>query len=188
MIFVSYDAWERVRWVSRPLFILGNGFMSKHPIDERIRVIAGQAAETNGLELVHVEAVGFGKNKTIRILIDKETGITHEDCSAVSSEISELLDAADLIESAYILEVSSPGLERELYSLKDFERFAGHLAKVKTKTAINGQKHFRGKILKVEGEEIFFDDRSSGEASFPYEAVTKANLEIDIDEELKSKR
>ena len=132
-------------------------------------------------------AVGFGKNKTIRIFIDKETGITHDDCSAVSSQISELLDAADLIELAYVLEVSSPGLERELYSLKDFEKFAGSLVKVKTKTAINGQKHFRGKILKVEGDEIFLDDRTSGEASFPYAAVAKANLEIDIDKELKRK-
>ncbi len=162
--------------------------MSKHPIDERIREIAAGAAEKNGLELVHVEAVGFGKNKTIRIFIDKQTGITHDDCSAVSSEVSELLDAADLIESAYLLEVSSPGLERELYSLKDFEKFAGNLLRVKTKTAINGQKHFRGKILKVEGEEIFFEDRTSGEASFPYSAVAKANLEIDIDAELKRKK
>jgi len=106
----------------------------------------------------------------------------------VSREVSELLDAEDLIESAYLLEVSSPGLERELYSLKDFERFAGNLARVKTTTAINGQKHFRGQILKVEGEEIFFHDRTSGEASFPYSAVAKANLEIDIDAELKRKK
>ena len=162
--------------------------MSKHPIDERIREIAARAADKNGLELVQVEAVGFGKNKTIRIFIDKPAGITHDDCSAVSREMSELLDAEDLIESAYLLEVSSPGLERELYSLKDFERFAGHLARVKTKTAINGQKHFRGRILKVEDEEIFFNDRTSGDASFPYSAVAKANLEIDIDEELMRKK
>jgi ribosome maturation factor RimP len=161
--------------------------MSKQPIDERIREIAARAAEKNGLELVQVEAVGFGKNKTIRIYIDKPAGITHDDCSAVSSEISEQLDTTDLIESAYLLEVSSPGLERELYSLKDFEKFAGKLARVKTRTAIDGQKHFRGKILKVEGEEIFFSDKTSGEVSFPYSSVAKANLEIDIDEELKGK-
>ncbi len=161
--------------------------MSKHPIDERIRKIAENAAEKNGLELVHVEAVGFGKNKTIRIFIDKPEGITHADCSAVSAEMSERLDALDLIESAYLLEVSSPGLERELYSLQDFERFAGNLARVKTAAPIDGQKNFRGKITKVEGAEIFFDDRTSGEVSFPYSAVAKANLEIDIDAELKRK-
>ncbi len=161
--------------------------MSKHPIDERIRQIAERTAEKNGLELVHVEAVGFGKNKTIRIFIDKEPGITHNDCAAVSSQMSELLDAEDLIESAYLLEVSSPGLERELYSLKDFEKFAGSLARVKTKMPINGQKNFRGKIVKVEGEEIIFDDKTGGEASFPYSAVAKANLEIDINAELKKR-
>ncbi|MEP6904326.1 MAG: ribosome maturation factor RimP [Actinomycetota bacterium] len=159
--------------------------MSKHPIDERIHEIARRTAEKNGLEFVHIEAIGFGKNKTIRIFIDKPEGITHHDCSAVSSEVGELLDAEDFIEAAYLLEVSSPGLERELYSLRDFEKFTGSLAKVKTKTAINGQKHFRGRITKVEREEIFFDDKTQGEVGFPYSAVAKANLEIDIEEELK---
>src|SRR5690349_13015894 len=137
--------------------------MSKHPIDERIREIAGRTAEKNGLELVHIEIAGFGKNKTLRIFIDKPEGITHEDCSRVSSEVGDLHDTEDLIESAYLLEVSSPGLERELYSLKDFEKFAGNLARVKTNAPVGGQKNFRGKISKVEGEEIFFDDKTSGE-------------------------
>jgi ribosome maturation factor RimP len=162
--------------------------MSKHPIDERIRKIAENAAEKNGLELVHVEEAGFGKNRTIRIFIDKPEGITHTDCSAMSSEVGEILDAEDLIESEYLLEVSSPGLERELYSLKDFEKFTGSLARVKAKKVTNGQKNFRGRITKVKGEEIFFDDKTSGEVSFPYSAVAKANLEIDLDEELKSKK
>lgn len=185
MIFVSCSAWERIRWVSRPLFILRKRVMSKYPIDERIREIAKLVTEKNGLDLVHVETVGFGKNKTLRLFIDKSTGVTHEDCSSVSNEVGEMLDAEDLIESAYLLEVSSPGLERELYSLEDFEKFAGSLAKVKTKTAINGQKNFRGKITRVEGEEIFFDDKTSGKVSFSYDVVAKANLEIDIEEELK---
>ncbi len=159
--------------------------MSKHPIDERIREIARRTAEKNGLEFVHIEAVGFGKNKTIRIFIDKSEGITHNDCAVVSSQVGEMLDAEDFIEAAYLLEVSSPGLERELYSLQDFEKFAGSLARVKTKTAINGQKHFRGRITKIEGEEIFFDDKTQGALSFPYSAVAKANLEIDIEEEFK---
>jgi ribosome maturation factor RimP len=170
---------------SRPLFILRKSVMSKRQIDERIRAIAEQTAEKHGLELVNIEAVGFGKNKAIRIFIDKPAGITHEDCSVVSSEIGEMLDAQDFISDEYILEVSSPGLERELYSLKDFEKFAGSLAKVKTNTAINGQKSFRGRITKVEGEEIYFDDKTNGNLSFPYNAVGKANLEIDIEEELK---
>lgn len=161
--------------------------MDNHSIDERIREIAASVTQENGMELVHAEMVGSGKSRTIRIFIDKPAGISHEDCSVVSREVGEILDAEDLIPSAYLLEVSSPGLERELYSLRDFEKFSGSPAKVKTNASINGQRNFRGRILKVEDETIFFNDRTNGEVSFPYAAVVKANLEIDIDELLKRK-
>jgi ribosome maturation factor RimP len=171
------------------LFILRECFMSGKPIvSERVQEMAAQAAAGNGVELVHVEEKGTGKSRTLRVFIDKPEGVTIEDCSRVSRELGDLLDAEDLIHTEYILEVSSPGLERELYSLKDFERFAGKLAKVKTKQPVDGQKHFRGKITRVEGGEIFFDDRTSGEVSFPYDAVLKANLEFDLEAELKSKK
>lgn len=83
------------------------------------------------------------------------------------------------------MEVSSPGLERGLYSLKDFEKFVGSLAKLKTEAAINGQKNFRGRINAVKDGEIVFDDKTSGTIRFPFSAVAKANLEIDLEEELK---
>jgi ribosome maturation factor RimP len=169
------------------LFILRESHMSKPIVNERIQKLAAETVANNGLELVHVEEKGTGKSRTLRVFIDKPEGVTIEDCSTVSRELGDMLDAEDLIHTEYILEVSSPGLERELYSLKDFEKFAGSLAKVKTKQPINGQKNFRGKILRVEGEEIFFDDRTSGEVSFPYDAVLKANLEFDLEAELKKR-
>lgn len=159
--------------------------MSKHSIDERIREIAARVAEEKNLELVNVQAKGTKTNLTVRVFIDKEGGVTHEDCVSVSREIEAVLDSEDFIPSAYLLEVSSPGLERELYSLKDFEKFAGKLAKVKTYAAIDGQKHFRGRIESVENEEIVFEDKTSGTIRFPFSAVSKANLEIDIEAELK---
>ena len=162
--------------------------MSKPLINERIREIAAEIAGKNGLELVHIEEKGAGKDKKLRIFIDKPEGVSVEDCSIVSNEFGDVLDAEDLVHVEYTLEVSSPGLERELYSLKDFEKFAGRPAKVKTKAPVNGQKNFRGKILKIEGEEIFFDDITNGEVSFPYNIVTKANLEFDFEAELKSKQ
>lgn len=162
--------------------------MSKPIVNEKIREMAAESAEKHGVELVHVEEKGTGKQRTLRVFIDKPEGVSVEDCADVSRALSDLLDAEDLIHTEYTLEVSSPGLERELYSLKDFERFAGSLAKVKTKQPLNGQKHFRGRITRVEGEEIFFDDRTSGKVSFPYEAVAKANLEFDLEAELKSKK
>ena len=159
--------------------------MSKYAIDERVREIAARIAEESSLELVQVEAVGSKQNPTIRVFIDKEGGVSHEDCVTVSRQIEAVLDADESVSPTYMLEVSSPGLERELYSLKDFEKFAGHLAKVKTGTAIGGQKHFRGRIVGVKGEEILFDDKTNGEVSFPFNAVAKANLEIDLEAELK---
>ena len=168
------------------LFILGESFfMSKALITERVREAAEEVAAKNGLELVHIEEKGLGKGKLLRLFIDKPGGVTVEDCSTVSNQFGDILDAEDLIHSEYTLEVSSPGLERELYSLKDFERFAGSPAKVKTHKPIDGQKNFRGKLLRVEGEEIFFDDRTSGEVRFSYSDVAKANLEFDLEAELK---
>lgn len=157
----------------------------KHLMDERIREIAVRTAEENSLELIQVEIVGSTKNPTVRIFIDKPGGVAHEDCSTVSRRIEMLLDAEDFLPAAYLLEVSSPGLERELYNLKDFERFAGNLAKVKTNQAVDGQKNFRGRIVGVEDEEIVFEDKTKGTVRFPYSAVAKANLEVDLHEELK---
>lgn len=171
---------------SRPLFILGKSVgMNKLSISERVREIAASAAEKYDLELVQAETAGSERQPIIRIYIDKSEGISHEDCSLVSHFVTEILDADNSISPDYLLEVSSPGLERELYSLKDFERFAGKLAMVKTNAAINGQRNFRGRIKNVEGAEIIFEDKTNGEVRFPFEAVSKANLEIDVEEEFK---
>lgn len=159
--------------------------MSKLSISDKIRVIAEQAAAENNLELVQTETVGTERLPIIRIYIDKPEGVSHEDCSTVSHFVSKILDADNTISPDYSLEVSSPGLERELYSIKDFERFAGSLAKVKTNAAIGNQRNFRGRIKAVEGEEVVFDDKTNGEVRFPFQSVAKANLEIDIEEEFK---
>ena len=161
--------------------------MNKSLITERVEKIAANVAEDAGLELVHVELVGAQGKPIIRIFIDKPGGVTLEDCSTASRRVEKILDEEDFIPSAYTLEVSSPGLERGLYSLNDFQRFAGEMAKVKTDEAINGQKNFRGKITGVEGQNIIFEDRTNGKISIPYGTVKKANLEIDFEEELKRK-
>ena len=157
----------------------------KNLIDERIREIAALVAEENNLELVHTQIVGASKSLTVRVFIDKAGGVTHENCSTMSRGLENKLDEEDFIPGNYLLEVSSPGLERELYNLKDFEKFAGSLAKVKTNQAIDGQKNFRGRIAAVENEEIVFEDKTKGTIRFPYSAVAKANLEIDLEQELK---
>lgn len=160
--------------------------MHKSSIEEQIREIAERVAAENDLEFVHSEVVGAKRNPTVRVFIDKAGGVTHEDCSVVSRRIEALMDADDFIPSAYLLEVSSPGLERELYSLRDFERYGGHLARIKTSRPVNGQKNFRGRIVGVENAEVIFDDKTSGAIRLAYDAVAKANLEIDLEEELKN--
>ena len=161
--------------------------MSNSLIADKIKQVAANVTQDKQLELVHAEVVGTQRKPTVRIFIDKPGGVTVEDCSQVSREVGAILDAEDLIPSAYLLEVSSPGIERQLYSLQDFEKFAGQMAKVKTNAPINGQKNFRGKIVSVTGEEIAFEDKTSGSVSFPYSAVAKANLEVDFEEELRKK-
>ncbi len=169
-----------------PTFYFGRQTdLMKQLVDERIKEISAQVAEENNVELVHTQIVGASKSLTVRVFIDKEGGVTHDDCSSVSRKLDEILDAEDFIPGTYLLEVSSPGLERDLYSLKDFEKFAGKLAKVKTDQPVDGQKNFRGRIGGVEDDEIVFEDKTKGTVRFPYSAVVKANLEIDLEEELK---
>lgn len=162
--------------------------MSKRSIEQKIREVAEQVAEKNGLELVHAEIVGAVKDKKVRIFIDKPDGVTHEDCVAVSRGVDEVLEEDDIIPTAYVLEVSSPGLERGLYKLADFEKFAGNLAGLKTYQAINGQKNYRGRIIGIENEDVLFDDLTNGEVKIPHSAIAKANLEIDVEEELKREK
>jgi ribosome maturation factor RimP len=161
------------------------GLDGETSIEARVREIARRAAEERGLELVHVEFAGGARSPVVRVFIDKPGGVTHEDCSEVSTHVGTVLDVEDFIPAAYTLEVSSPGLERGLYGLGDFERFAGRLAKIKTRGAIGGQRNFRGRIAGVEGEEILFEDKITGRVRVPLSEVAKANLEIDVEEEFR---
>jgi ribosome maturation factor RimP len=154
-------------------------------IEARVREIAERASQERGLELVHVELAGGAHSPIVRVFIDKPGGVTHEDCSELSHHIGTVLDVEDFIHAAYTLEVSSPGLERGLYTAADYERFAGQLAKLKTRSAINNQRNFRGRIAGLEGEDVLFDDKTNGRVRVPFTEIVKANLEIDIEEEFR---
>jgi ribosome maturation factor RimP len=162
--------------------------MQHGAITERIDEIAAAAAKQNGVEFVRSEMVGSRRNSVVRIFIDKPAGVTIDDCSAVSRSIEEAMDAEDLMPSSYVLEVSSPGLERALVDIGDFERYAGKKAKLKTVEPIEGQANFSGRITSVEASDIVFDDKKHGTVRIPFEKVAKANLKIDLAEEFKKKR
>jgi ribosome maturation factor RimP len=159
--------------------------MGAGAIEERVQAIAERVAIDHGLELVHAEVAGPENKPIVRIFIDKPTGVTHQDCSQVSPHVGTVLDVEDFIHSSYTLEVSSPGLERGLYKRADYERFAGSLAKMRTRRPIGGQRNFRGRILGVDGDEVLFEDRTSGPVKVALDAIAKANLELDVEEAFK---
>lgn len=159
--------------------------MANDSIASRVQELAEQVAIDHGLELVHAEVAGPENKPILRVFIDKPQGVTHEDCSEVSTHLGTILDVEDFIHASYILEVSSPGLERGLYKRADYERFTGSNAKLKTRQPIDGQRNFRGRLLGLEGDELIFDDRTNGQVRVPLELITKANLEVDVEEELR---
>lgn len=159
--------------------------MGNESIAERVQELAERVAIDNGLELVHAEVAGPENKPIVRIFIDKPEGVTHEDCAAVSLHLGTILDVEDFIHAPYTLEVSSPGLERGLYKRADFERFAGSNAKMKSRQPINGQRNFRGRLLGVNGNDVLFEDRTSGQVRVPLDFITKANLEVDVTEDLR---
>lgn len=110
--------------------------------------------EENNFELVDVEYVREGSNWFLRVYIDKEGGITVDDCELVSRALSDKLDEEDFIPDAYILEVSSPGLGRQLKKDKDFKRSIGQDVEVKLYKSINKQKEFEGCLVDFNEEEI----------------------------------
>ncbi|MDQ1590455.1 MAG: ribosome maturation factor RimP [Pyrinomonadaceae bacterium] len=159
--------------------------MEASEIEGRIREICERVATEHGLEHVHTEVGVLGRNAAVRIFIDKPGGVTHSDCSTVSHHVGTILDVEDWVNSAYTLEVSSPGLERGLYKREDYERFAGRLAKMKSREAVNGQRNFKGRIVGVEGDAVMFEDNASGRVRVPLAGIVKANLEIDVEEEFR---
>jgi ribosome maturation factor RimP len=159
--------------------------MGAGSIEERVQAIAERVAIDHGLELVHAEVAGPDNKPIVRIFIDKPNGVMHQDCAAVSLHVGTILDVEDFIHSSYTLEVSSPGLERGLYKRADYERFAGRLAKVRTRRPINGQRNFRGRLLGIDGEEVLFEDRTSGRVRVALDSIAKANLELDVEQEFR---
>src|SRR5216684_2508400 len=149
--------------------------MDPRSVAERVREIAEQAASDHGIELVHAEIAGPEGSPVVRLFIDKPGGVTHDDCSKVSHQVSIVLDVEDFIHSAYLLEVSSPGLERGLYKRADYERFAGSIAKIKTRSPIKGQRNFRGRILGIADDTVIVEDRTSGRVELPLDGIDKDN-------------
>ena len=136
---------------------MSNTLIAKSAIDRRMAEIITPVIEDMGYELVRVRLMG-GKSATLQIMAEKpDGGIEVDDCADISNAVSAVLDVEDPITDAYTLEVSSPGIDRPLTRLKDFEEFEGYEAKIETHELIEGRKRFKGVLAGVEGGEVLIN-------------------------------
>ena len=156
-------------------------------IEEQVREITERVARTHGVEVWDIEfRGGGGKARMLRICIDKPEGVTHQDCENVSREMGTILDMEEVVPgSGYLLEVSSPGLDRKLRGAADYERFQGSLLKLQTLEPVDGSRNFEGRLTKfADGKlTVQLPPKGKGKKQVPsveveiaFNNVAKANL------------
>ncbi|MBM7623478.1 ribosome maturation factor RimP [Sporohalobacter salinus] len=149
-------------------------------IEDYIFDLAQPIVENHGLELVDTEYQKEGQNWILRIFVDKAEGITLDDCQEISQEVSAQLDIEDPIEKSYILEVSSPGLDRPLKEKDDFKKFTGHLIDVSTYAPVNGEKSFTGELLEIIDNKIKLKLDNDDVIEIDRDKIAKANLALEF--------
>lgn len=158
--------------------------MAMTDVVSRVTGLAGPILSSLGLELVDIEYKREGRTMVLRLFIDREGGITLDDCATVNRELAEILDVEDFISAHYTLEVSSPGLNRPLKKAADYERYRGRLIRIKTfelfpDDAGNPRKTFLGELLGLDGGIVRVKLTEGQTAGIPLEKIAKANLEFE---------
>ena len=168
---------DRSEWAFGPFFICGPS-MRKAP--EELKAIIRRPVEAMGYELVGAELLrSGGSGLLLRVYIDSGNGINLDDCSAVSHQLSGVLDVEDPIAENYDLEISSPGLDRPLFELAHFDRFKGQKARLKLMTPVEGRRKLQGILAGVEGGSVLMDE--AGELyRIPFEQIDTARLVPDF--------
>lgn len=143
-------------------------------LHERLKLLINSM----GYELIGYELVSQGRQQMIfRLFIDSERGVTVDDCSKVSHQVSAMMDVENLIQKRYFLEISSPGIDRPLFEIEHYQKSIGKRIKMRVYVPINGQRQFKGILLRVEGENItFLIDHSGQEITLLFSAIEKANV------------
>lgn len=155
--------------------------MAKREIyEEKTEKLIMPVIEQNAFELVDVEFVKEGANWYLRLYVDKEGGITIDDCELVSRAMSDILDREDYIEESYILEVSSPGLGRPLKKEKDFLRSIGKEVEVKLYKPVEKQKEFTGVLKSFDKENVAIETEDGSEKSFLRSEIALIRLAFDF--------
>ncbi len=146
----------------------------------RVQQMLNPILESLGLFLWDIELLRHGPRWLLRIYIDKDAGVTLDDCEAVSRDLGTVLDVEDAIPHAFTLEVSSPGLDRTLRTPEHFKRFIGNVVKVKTFRPIDGQKVFRGELAGIDDDIIRLRLEGGGTFDVPLKEIAKASLEVEF--------
>jgi ribosome maturation factor RimP len=150
-------------------------------VEEAVRDLALQVAGEYGYEVVDVNLLGRGKRILLRVFLDKEGGVTLNDCEIFSRRLESLLDVEDPIAGPYTLEVSSPGLDRPLKSLNDFAKNVGKLVRIVTRDNIQNRSFFIGRLKGVSGDAIRLSIQDGEEeVVLPLDVITRAKLEIEL--------
>ena len=152
-------------------------------LPERVENEIEKIVASEGLELVHIDYRKQGRGYLLRVDIDREGGVTIDDCSLVSQQISTYLDVDDVVPAEFELQVSSPGLDRKFYKDSDYEKFKGRLVRVKTSQPIRGLHVIVGKLKDYDGAKIVVTDpimKKDPDYEIPMSAIKETRLEVEI--------
>jgi ribosome maturation factor RimP len=161
-----------------PLFCYSEyGLRATNPVEERIIALVEPTAAQLGFRIVRVRVSG-NRRKTLQIMAERVSDglMSVEDCGRLSRAISPMFDLEDPLPGEFSLEISSPGIDRPLIRLEDFERFTGFEAKIETAAMIDGRKRFKGEIAGVDGDEIRLRTPEGDELRFKFSALSEARL------------
>lgn len=142
---------------------------------EQLRTLIEPVVEGMGCQLWGIEYLAHGKNGSLKVYIDAESGVDVDDCARVSQQLSAMLDVEDPIKGKYTLEVSSPGMDRRLFTREQFEAFAGAKIKVSLRTPYEGRKRFKGLLCGIEEGDVVLQSGDE-EYLFPFEDIDRANV------------
>lgn len=148
-------------------------------VPEKLQDLIAPTVDSLGYQLVGIEYLNQGKHSLLRIYIDSEAGITVDDCSRVSHQVAGLLDVEDVVKGHYNLEISSPGLDRPIFTIDQFKRFIGHIIKIQLLTPLDGRHKFRGQLRAVKNDVVIIDVDGT-EFVLPVNNITKANIVPDL--------
>ncbi len=152
-------------------------------LPDRVEKEIEKIVTSEGLELVHIDYKKQGRGYLLRVDIDKDGGVTLEDCQLISQQVSTYLDVDDVVPAEYELQVSSPGLDRKFYRESDYQKFLGRLVRVKTAKAIRGLHVVVGKLKEFDGSRIVVTDpvmKKDPDYEIPLSEIKETRLEVEI--------